>query len=73
VRGTWDDGARISIADAEETLEAIALLAGSRPLPLLADMRGIQTLDRDARRRFSESDVVTRLVFLVDSPLTAVY
>lgn len=72
LRYSWDDGAVAGMADAEESVAAVGRLAGSQRLPLLVDMHGLKTLDRAARGRFSESDVVTRTAFLVGSPLSRV-
>lgn len=69
---TWVDGATACLVDAEESLAAVEALAGSRRLPLLVDMRGLKTLDRAARSRFSETDAITRLAFVVESPLSRV-
>jgi len=72
LRYRWDDGAEASIVDADESVAAVRELAGPDRLPLLVDMHGLKRLDRDARARFSEADVVTRAAFLVGSPLSRV-
>lgn len=68
----WNDGADAGVADAEESVAAVGQLAGTQRLPLLVDMRPLKALDREARGRFSESDVVTQLAMVVDSPLSRV-
>ena len=68
----WEHGAIAGMADAEEAVAAVDLIAGTQQLPLLVDMRRLKTLDREARSRFSEADSVTYLALLVDSPLSRV-
>lgn len=68
----WNDGVVAGVADAEESIAAVGRVAGTQRLPLLVDMRPLKALDREARGRFSDSDAVTQLAMLVDSPLSRV-
>jgi hypothetical protein len=68
----WEHGAIAGMADAEESVAAVDRIAGTQRLPLLVDMRGLRTLAREARSRFSEADSVKCLAMLVDSPLSRV-
>lgn len=68
----WDDGAQGTVADAEESLEAVRLLSDGRRRPLLVDLRPIRSLSRDARERFGDNDLVSKAAFVVDSPLSRI-
>ena len=70
LRLEWLAGARLTGSDATDTLASIAHVSAGRRLPLLADIRGVRTLEDEARTLFAGTDVVSRVAILVGSPLS---
>lgn len=62
--------AQLTLPDAVEELEAIAVLTGGRPTPVLVDIRGLRSITREARAAFADTDLCSRVALFVGSPLS---
>jgi hypothetical protein len=69
---TTNQGAKETLADARENVEAILTLAGGTKRPLLVDMRKIASIERDARAYYAGSSSQSAVALLIDSGLSKV-
>ena len=75
VQVTIKPGARQTLEDARENVEAVASVASGTQRPLLVDMRQAGGIERPARTYYSGPDgarVITALAILVSSPMSRV-
>jgi hypothetical protein len=70
---TWVRGAVITGDLARVTLTELAMLTGSKRVPVLADIRNLKSMTREARKHYGRvTDVVLAIALLVASPATQV-
>ena len=73
IRSTNLPGARETLADAEENLRVLASLAGGSRRPLLADVRLLRDMNREARVFYGRPEfarVLSASAVVVGSPVT---
>lgn len=66
----WERGTRVTLADANEAIAAVAQSDPAKQARLLVDMRFLRGIDHDARRAFAATTVVSRQALLVTSPVS---
>lgn len=67
------EGARFELRDAEEAIVAMREIGEGARVPVLVDMRGLQSQTREAREYFMQEEaarVSAAVALLVDSPLS---
>jgi hypothetical protein len=70
MRVTHLPGAEETLADAQQTVRVVLSLSAGRRMPLLVNMRGMKSQDRDARQYYGSPDVThaaTAVALLVES------
>lgn len=70
VRFEWTEGATISPSEARAAMDAVMTLTGNVAAPVLADLRTVAAVDREARMVFASSPATSRQALLVGSPLS---
>jgi len=70
VRFDWTEGATISPSEARAAMDAVMTLTGNVAVPVLADLRTVVAVDREARSVFASSPATSRQALLVGSPLS---
>ncbi|MBI4935138.1 MAG: hypothetical protein HY828_14745 [Actinobacteria bacterium] len=68
-------GSEVSLADAQETMDAYLRLRDGVSRPLLVDTQGMKSLDRPARAMYASEEaarVATAVAIIVDTPVSRV-
>lgn len=68
----WDDGVNVSEDDAISVVQAVREFANNRTVPLLIDMRNMRSIEKAARNRFGNADLVECAALLVDTALSRI-
>jgi len=64
-----------TLADAKENIAAVAKASQGRRLPLLADLRNLKSIDREAREYYAGNEAAKffrACVLLIDSPVSRI-
>jgi hypothetical protein len=69
---SWADGANITGALAQRSIEAVSTLTKAQSRPLLVDLSGISGLTRDARAIYSAQRSVTAVALVGQTPVVRV-
>ena len=75
VRGTFLNGAEVTLDDAKENLAITAQLSGGRRMPVLVDLRAVRSQSPEARAFFAGPEgasVSSAVALLISSPLSRV-
>ena len=73
VRVKMKPNVQFSLQDAQATIRAISSVCGGKRCPALVDMRGLVSMDREARRYFAGEEtakVESAAALLIESPLS---
>ena len=68
-------GVKVTLTDAKERIAAVSRCTGGRRLPVLADVRGIKGISREARQYMAGNEAVAATLavgIIVGSPLSRV-
>ncbi|MBN1850850.1 MAG: hypothetical protein JW932_19945 [Deltaproteobacteria bacterium] len=64
--------AEMVLEDSHEIYDTVMKISDGKLYPLLIDCRSIVSMERDARKRFSNEDVVSAVALLVETPLSKI-